>query len=73
MFVANCRRKESPAGQVTEFIPDLIVARDNKTTGLALKGMADRKFLSTAITMHREVTRGASISEEKTVSKFFCR
>jgi len=49
-FVAYCRGSERLRGKGSEFITDLIVAQEDKTTLLALQTMADQKGRAATIT-----------------------
>jgi hypothetical protein len=50
-FVANCQGDEGLGGQITQFVSDVVMARDHETTFLVPKSMLDAKFLTAFITM----------------------
>ena len=52
-----------------QLIADLVMPLDHKTTIMALKGMVDRKRLTAAVTLGRQVRNGPAKAQEQIVTE----
>ena len=72
-FVAYCRGSERLGGKGSEFITDLVVTQEDKTTLLTFETMADRKGRSTTIAQRWKARRSVRIAQVKRVTELMCR